>query len=186
MAGPVLHSPGSTADFFGVETADQVILEPPRPASRPRGAQHHIPAGPTSNQPATGGLSLPALAPSRRRFFSQTGRTRRVLMLLAGVWALSAFDLGFTLHQAPAKYFTEMNPVAALLLDGPPVVVVVYKFGLLGVGSAILYWLRRHSIAELACWFLLTACFYVTVRWYVYYRGVLALGAGVQLEELPM
>ena len=116
---------------------------------------------------------------------SRLRRPQRVLLLLLGVWVLSAFDLGFTLHQARKHHFVEMNPLAARLLHGSPLTLVAYKFALLGAGTLILFCVRRHAVAELACWFLLAACFYVGVRWYVYYEGALALDPSWLLDAPP-
>ncbi|TWT41083.1 hypothetical protein RAS1_37740 [Phycisphaerae bacterium RAS1] len=96
-------------------------------------------------------------------------RSRRVLLTLACVWVLHVFDLGFTLLESVAPSFYELNPIAARLLGSKDYVLYAYKFSLLGVGSFILLWLRRYTVAELASWFLLAASFYVGVRWYSYY-----------------
>ncbi|MBU0641092.1 MAG: hypothetical protein KKB50_19710 [Planctomycetes bacterium] len=103
-------------------------------------------------------------------------RPRRILLALMAVWVLNLADLGFTVVESSGGHFVEMNPVAAKLLSGPLNTILLYKFGLLGIGTAILLLLRRHSVAELACWFLLAAYSYVGVRWYVYY-GCLLTGS---------
>ena len=113
---------------------------------------------------------------SRRIPWRRLNRRARVLLILLAVWVLNLFDLGFTLHQARSLHFKEMNPVAARLLHQPPA-LLAYKFLLLGTGSGILIWLRRHPVAELACWLLLASNFYVAVRWHVYYERLLALPA---------
>jgi hypothetical protein len=99
-------------------------------------------------------------------------RGRRVLLLLVVVWILSMCDLVFTLQESRASYFIEMNPVAALVLNGPPIGVVLYKFILLGLGSTILGALRVHRTAEAAAWFLIAASGYVMYRWVAYFDGV--------------
>lgn len=106
-------------------------------------------------------------------------RPVRVLLLLLGVWVLSTFDLGFTLHQAKAHCFVELNPLAARLLHAPPYALVLYKFVLLAPGTLILICVRRHAVAELGCWLLLAAYFYVAVRWFTYYAGAMKLEADV-------
>jgi hypothetical protein len=97
-------------------------------------------------------------------------RAHRVLLLLVAVWVLHTFDLKFTMAESTQSHFVELNPIAARLIGGPEVSLVVYKLGLLGFGTAILIYLRRHSVAELGCWFLLSASFYVGARWFVYYE----------------
>lgn len=112
-------------------------------------------------------------------------RSRRVALALAAVWVLSAFDLGFTLHQARSSHFVEKNPLAARLLHASPLVLAAYKFALLGAATLILASLRGYAVAELASWFLLATCFYVGVRWYIYYEGALNLRADVLTDMLP-
>lgn len=109
----------------------------------------------------------------RRSFGTWLNRSRRVLLTLALVWVVAIFDLGFTLLEWGEQQFTELNPVAASVLGGPTQLVMAYKFGLLGLGTTILLALRRHAVAELACWFLLTFKVYVAARWYIYYICVL-------------
>ncbi len=107
------------------------------------------------------------------RFGVWFNRSRRVLLTLAAVWVISIFDLGYTLAESGTEDFYEANPLAAKLLGGPEQFVVVYKFGLLGLGTLILLALRRYAVAELACWFLFVSKLYVAVRWYGYFDCVL-------------
>lgn len=101
-------------------------------------------------------------------------RPRRILLLLAGVWVLNAFDLGYTLLEASRRqFFVELNPVASALLGGPDHWVVAYKAGLVFLGSAILLTLRRFAIAELSCWLLFTTYCYVGGLWARYYQELL-------------
>lgn len=103
---------------------------------------------------------------------STRGRPQRIVFLLIAIWVLNAFDLGFTLFAHRFGFFTELNPVAARMLDSAHL-LAAYKGGLLVAGSAILLSLRRHAIAELGCWFLLASYVYVACRWYVYYAELL-------------
>ena len=57
--------------------------------------------------------------------------------------------------------------------------------GLLGLSTIILTCLRRHAIAELACWLLLASSLYVGVRWYVYYQQALAHVPNMVAELAP-
>jgi hypothetical protein len=120
------------------------------------------------------GATPPAVAQgarrARRRWFGVwLTRPRRVLLVLAAVWVISIFDFGFTLLERDNPLFVELNPLAAALLTGPTHLITAFKFGLLGLGTAILVGLRRRAPAELACWFLLAAKVYVALRWYAYY-----------------
>ncbi len=114
---------------------------------------------------------LPASVPTRASIDLLTDpRPRRMLISMLGVWLMSAFDLLFTLIENGSSHFYELNPIAAVLLQGPPIIVTVYKFSLLAVGTLILLRLRDHSVAELGCWFLLATTTYVAIRWYCYYE----------------
>lgn len=107
------------------------------------------------------------------RFGRWLNRPRRVLLTLAMVWVVAIFDLGFTLSEWGSADFAEMNPLAVRVLSTSPAHVIVFKFGLLSFGSAILLAVRCHAVAELACWFLLTSKIYVAIRWYCYYDCLL-------------
>lgn len=99
-------------------------------------------------------------------------RSRRVLLLLVGMWALNAFDYGFTWAAHEHVDFVELNPFAAPLMSGSWVLVALYKAGMTLVGTLILISLGRYAVAERACWFLLIVYAYVSVRWYVYFHTV--------------
>ena len=113
---------------------------------------------------AIGTVKLPAWA----RLGAWLNRSRRVLFTLGAVWIISTFDLGFTIAQWGTTEFLEANPIAAPLLNGPTHVLIIFKFGLLSFTTLVLMLLRRHLVAELACWFLLATKLYVAIRWFVY------------------
>lgn len=99
-------------------------------------------------------------------------RPRRVLLLLAAIWVLNVFDLGYTLLESTRHQFVEMNPVAARLIDAPPSALVTYKATLVVIGSVLLLIFSWHSTAEWACWFLLATYLYVGIRWTLYYSDL--------------
>lgn len=111
--------------------------------------------------------------PERPKFGTWFNRSRRVLLTLAAVWVVAIFDLGYTLAESGTPDFVEANPLAAKLLAMPTNVIVAYKFGLLGLGTAILLALRRHAVAELGCWFLFVLKLYLALRWYSYFDCIL-------------
>lgn len=86
------------------------------------------------------------------------------------VWTLNVADLSYTMQEAEQRLFRELNPVAAHIIQGPAVGLILYKLSLVTIGSAILIQCRRHRIAELSCWFLLAVYGYVGLRWNIYYR----------------
>lgn len=143
-----------------------------------------LPAGPTGLPPhraapvaapvvvhrsSTG--AAPA-APARARFGTWLNRSRRVLLTLWMVWVVSVFDFYFTLSEWGQVRFVESNPLAAYILTASPHLASWFKFGLLTLGTCILLWLRRHSVAELACWMLLAVEIYLGIRWFVYFESV--------------
>jgi hypothetical protein len=97
-----------------------------------------------------------------------------VLLVLAAVWVINIFDLGYTLAESLYSGFVEMNPVAARLIGASPVVLVGYKTALLAISSTILLIYRRYRVAELGCWFLLAVYVHVGVCWWLYYEHRLA------------
>lgn len=107
------------------------------------------------------------------KFGAWFNRSRRVLLTLAAVWVIAVFDLGYTLAETGTQDFFELNPLAARLLGGSIHSIIAYKFGLLGFGTLILLAVRRHAIAELACWFLFVSKLYVAIRWYSYFDCLL-------------
>jgi hypothetical protein len=101
--------------------------------------------------------------------FRWLSRPRRVLLVLAALWVINVFDLGYTLLESLYSGFIETNPVAARLIDAPPEALVAYKTALLGVSSTILLVYRRQRVSELGCWFLLAVYLYVAICWWLYY-----------------
>ncbi len=100
-------------------------------------------------------------------------RPRRVLFVLAAVWVLNMFDLGFTMVAHVHGHFTELNPIAAGMLSGPWYHVATFKFVSLGAGTIILLMLARHKVAELGSWLLLATYVFVAARWYRYFDDML-------------
>lgn len=100
-------------------------------------------------------------------------RPRRVLFVLAAVWVLNIFDLGFTMVAHVHGHFTELNPIAAGMLSGPWYHVAAFKFVTLAAGTIILLVLARHKVAELGSWLLLATYVFVAARWYRYFGDML-------------
>jgi hypothetical protein len=99
-------------------------------------------------------------------------RERRVLLLLAGVWLLSAFDLGFTLVARSLGMLVELNPIAAWLMGGHGnLAVIVYKVVLMTIGTVILWRFREKQRAESAAWLMLMVHVALSMRWYAYYHN---------------
>lgn len=116
-----------------------------------------------------------ATPPRRRRPWREfrMTRPRRVLWVLAAVWVLNGFDLGFTMVAHAYGHFTELNPIAAGMLSQPWYLLTAFKFISLSAGSIILLLLSRHKVAELGSWLLLSAYLFVALRWYDYFHRML-------------
>jgi len=104
------------------------------------------------------------------RSFAWLNRPRRVLLVLAAVWVVNIFDLGYTLLESLHSQFVELNPLAAELMERQPELLIFYKAGLLAPSSLILLIHRRKRATELACWLLLGAYLYVGLCWALYYE----------------
>ncbi len=101
-------------------------------------------------------------------------RPQRVLLGVAVLWVFSAADLSLTLTERSRTFFTELNPLAAMLLTLSPEAVIVFKTALVMIGSAILLSNRMHVCAEYGCWLLVSVAGAVGLRWWMYYQHVMA------------
>lgn len=111
----------------------------------------------------------------------------RLFYLLVGAWIINFFDLGFTVLAQQQHLITELNPVAARLLNHGPLVLALYKFGLLGAGSALLWWQRRQRFTEVCLWTYCLVCVMLALRWHAFYRAAepLWVEVGATRELLP-
>ena len=119
-------------------------------------------------QPGVATKARPARLFWLARKFLYLNRSRRILLALAAMWVVHAFDLGFTLLEAHSDHFRELNPLAAVILKDDTL-VTAYKFSLLTLATLIILPLRRRMLAELAAWLMLALSVYVAVRWHCYY-----------------
>ena len=109
-----------------------------------------------------------------------------MLLVLAAVWVINVFDLGYTLLESLHSGFVELNPVAARLLGASPVVLVGYKSALVALSSTILLIYRRQRVAELGCWFLLATHLYVGICWLSYYQEKLTCLQDPAIDAAPL
>jgi hypothetical protein len=115
-------------------------------------------------------------------------RERRLLLLLAGIWIVNLFDLGFTLLALEQRLLVELNPLATWLLPYGPTALAGYKLVLVSLGTAILWCYRRHHLAETAVWVIAILCVMVALTWYRLYAEVEPFWVEVGLvnEILPL
>lgn len=115
-----------------------------------------------------------ALAPARtagRNWFDQLvewaveARAHRVVLLVFGIWLLNAFDLVFTLLSHQNGMLDEENPVARYILGYGTSSVILFKIGLVMIGSYPLLRFRRARITELGSIVILVAYAVLALHW---------------------
>lgn len=119
------------------------------------------------------GLALSATGPSFvelviARF--RRSRSTRILILVAGLWIINGFDLGFTAHSYVQGLLVESNPLAASVLPLGIGALIWYKI-LLVVGPSLVLLRYRHLfLVEIAAWGLLAVYVLVALRWHMCYE----------------
>ena len=58
-----------------------------------------------------------------------------MILLVLCIWLLNAFDLAFTVYAHQQGVLHEANPVARGMLEGGTVVIMLYKVGMVLIGS---------------------------------------------------
>ncbi len=113
---------------------------------------------------------LPALAvrPGLWWRFEQwfvAARGNRVICFVMCIWLLNAFDLAFTLlsHQSGMLY--EQNPLARQVLRLGPLSVMLYKLGLVAIGTYPLLKYRKFRISEMAAIIVVFVYSMLAIRW---------------------
>jgi hypothetical protein len=97
-----------------------------------------------------------------------SGRGRRVMGLIVGLWILNAVDLRFTIFAHAANAFTpscELNPIAACILAHGPWSLAAFKLGLLTASTVPLVILRRRRMVELAAGSIVLVYLAVVLHW---------------------
>ncbi len=147
---------------------------------------------PMFTETVTGSEQRPSLWARMAARFSRS-RSTRVLCLIAGIWLLNAFDLSLTALSHNQGFLHEQNPVARHMLKFGLLSVVLYKIGLVLIGTYPLVKYRTARITELGALVVLIAYATVAIRWsqcYDWYSLSAAPTAPhvtptVQLEEQP-
>jgi hypothetical protein len=105
------------------------------------------------------------------------GRTQRTIELITIVWLLALSDLFFTIWAHLFTPLKELNPLANELLQHHRIgSLAVAKILLTALGTAIFWFLRKYSRAEISLWAIMFIYVALTVRWSDYTVQVLALG----------
>ncbi|MBN1490838.1 MAG: hypothetical protein JXA69_13050 [Phycisphaerae bacterium] len=95
-------------------------------------------------------------------------RPRRVLLLLAAVWIIQGFDLGFTVFAYEYGMFQELNPLGAWALQYGPIGAILFKAAMLAFSSVILWCFRKRLLSECLLWLVVFACVGLALRWQNY------------------
>lgn len=97
-------------------------------------------------------------------------RSHRVICLVLGIWLLNAFDLAFTVLSHEQGLLQEGNPLAQHMLQYGTLSIVLYKIGLVLIGSYPLLRFRRARITELGAYVILAAYAVLAIHWSTCYE----------------
>lgn len=92
-------------------------------------------------------------------------RASRVLVLLAALWMLNAFDLVLTVHAHEQGVLHEENPVASYLLKSGRGPITLYKAGLMLIASYPFVRFRSQRITEMGALVAVLLYIFVAFRW---------------------
>ena len=118
-----------------------------------------------------------------------TSISERHLQLKPGtdIWLLNAFDLTMTIMAHEHGLLDEQNPFAREMLEAGVLPIMLYKVGLVFLGSYPLVRFRRHRICELGALVVLAAYALLAVRWSTCYDLYsLAASDSVNLAEFNL
>lgn len=118
---------------------------------------------------------VPGITPERpwtARFVAWivAARSHRVICLVLGIWVFNAFDLALTILAHQQGVLQEENPLALHLLRQGPASIILFKIGLVLVGSYPLLRFRTARIAEMAACLILIAYAMLAVHWSTCYE----------------
>jgi len=92
-------------------------------------------------------------------------RSHRVFCLVAAIWILNVFDLLLTLVSQEHGLLHEINPVARQVLSQGTISVMLYKAGLVLIGTYPLLKFRSARITELGALVVLCVYAFLAIRW---------------------
>ena len=92
-------------------------------------------------------------------------RSHRVICLVLGIWLLNGFDLTFTILSHEQGVLLEENPLARHMLQYGTTSIVLYKIGMVLIGSYPLLRFRRARITELGTYVILAAYTLLALHW---------------------
>jgi len=92
-------------------------------------------------------------------------RSHRVILLVLGIWLLNAFDLTFTILAYQQGMLHEENPLARHVLSRGTPSIVLFKIGLVLIGSYPLLRFRTARVTELGTIVILVAYAFLAMHW---------------------
>ncbi len=92
-------------------------------------------------------------------------RSHRVILLVLSIWLLNAFDLLFTILAYEQGMLQEENPLARQMLHYGTPSIVLFKVGLVLIGSYPLLRFRTARITELGTLVILVSYALLAVHW---------------------
>lgn len=112
-------------------------------------------------------------------------RSHRVICLVLGAWLLNGFDLVFTILSYEQGLLHETNPLARQLLSYGTPSIILFKVGLVLIGSYPLLRFRTARVAEMAAFLVLAAYVVLAIRWSLCYELYAATPPdGINLADL--
>ena len=97
-------------------------------------------------------------------------RPHRVICLLTAIWMFNAYDLTMTLWAYGHGVLFEGNPIAQQMLEWGVASLILYKVGLILIGSYPLLKLRHALTTEVSALIILLAYLALAVQWSEYCR----------------
>jgi|CXWL01.1.fsa_nt_gi hypothetical protein len=122
---------------------------------------------------------------ARLLHWAADARAHRVICLVMAVWLLNGFDLTFTILANEQGLLQEQNPLARKFLADGPASMILFKVGLVLIGSYPLLRYRRARITEMATLVILIAYGLLAVHWSECYKlYTLTSGGPVNIAEI--
>ena len=88
-----------------------------------------------------------------------------MICVVLGIWLLNGFDLTFTVLSHQQGMLHEENPLARHMLQNGVASIMLYKIGLVLIGSYPLLRFRRARITELGTYVILAAYALLAIHW---------------------
>jgi hypothetical protein len=125
----------------------------------------------TEDMYSSGALAKFDIARAERHWWARLinwiveARSHRVICLVLGIWLFNGFDLAFTILSHDQGLLHEENPLARHMLAYGTASIVLYKIGLVLIGSYPLLRFRAARITELGSFMILIAYGLLAVHW---------------------